>query len=153
MPHHNLLSHHSPLSADPSLLPSRLHVSPVPCLSLTLPHINTSIHPSKQTPSCIHNFHRTLTVLTNSSFFTHHYTASLWGHSTQPRSYPPLKSLHLRPQYPLLAHPWTCYCTQRPHRQPQTVTWQLHNTCQANRLHTSWLLFFLCSALLHQKRI
>ena len=42
----------------------------MPCSSSTLPHINTNIHPSKQTPSCIHNFYCTLTALTNSSFFT-----------------------------------------------------------------------------------
>ena len=52
----------------------------------------------------------TLTALTNSSFFTHRYTASLWGHPTQPRCHLPLKPPHLHPQYPLHAHPWTCYC-------------------------------------------
>ena len=58
-------SHHSPLSIDPSLLPSSSLVGPLPCSSSTLPHINTNIHPSKQTPSCIHNFHCTFTELTN----------------------------------------------------------------------------------------
>ena len=58
-------SHHSHLSVDPPLLPSRSLVGPLPCSFSTLPHINTNIHPSKQTPSCIHNFYCTFTALTN----------------------------------------------------------------------------------------
>ena len=98
-------SHHSPLSVDPSLLPSRSHVDQLPCSSSNLSHINTNIHSSKQTPSCIHNFHGTLTVLTNSSFFTHCYTAFLWEHPIQPRSHASRKPPHLYPQFPLYAHP------------------------------------------------
>ena len=70
-------SHHSPLSIDPSLFPFSSRVGPLPCSSSTLPHIYTNIHPFKQTPSCINNFHCTFTELTNSSFFTHRHTASL----------------------------------------------------------------------------
>ena len=92
-------SHHSPLSVDPSLLPSSSLVSPLPCSSSTLPHVNTNIHSSKQTPSCIHNFHCTFTELTNSSFFTHRHTAYLWGCPTQSRSHPPCNTPHLHPQH------------------------------------------------------
>ena len=98
-------SHHSTLSIDPSLLPFSSLVGPLPCSSSNLPHINTNIHPSKQTPSCIHNFHCTFTELTNSSFFTHRPTASLWGYPSQFRSHPPCKPPHLHPQYSLHAHP------------------------------------------------
>ena len=101
-------SHHSSLSVDPPveppLLPSSSLVGPLPCSSSTQPHINTNIHPSKQTPFCVHNFHCTFTELTNSSFFTHHHTASLWGNPTQSRSHPPCKPHHLHPQYSLHAH-------------------------------------------------
>ena len=64
-----------------------------------------NIHTSKQTSFCIHNFHGTFTALTNSSFFTHRHTASLWGYPTQSRSHPPCKPPHLHPQYSLHAHP------------------------------------------------
>ena len=57
-------SHHSPLSVHQPLLTSRSLVGPLPCSSSTLPHINTNIPSSKQTPSCIHNFHCTSTELT-----------------------------------------------------------------------------------------
>ena len=113
-------SHHFPLSVDPPLLPSRSLVGPLPCSSSTLPHINTNIHPSKHTPSCIHNVYCTFTAPTNSSFFTHLHTASLWGYPTQSRAHPPCKPPHLHSQHSLHAHLWTCYRTQRPDRQPQT---------------------------------
>ena len=88
---------------------------PTALLVPTLPHINTNIHPSKQTPSSIHNFHCTFTALTNSSFFTHSHSASLWGYPTQSRSQPPCEPSYLHPQCSLHAHPCTCYRTQRPH--------------------------------------
>ena len=94
-------SHHSPLSIDPPLLSS----SSLSCSSSTQPHINTNIHPSNQTPSCIHNFHCTFTSPTNLSFFNNRHTASLWGYPTQPMSHPPFKPSHLHPQHSLHAHP------------------------------------------------
>ena len=84
MPHHNLLIILLCLSTHLSSLPVRSIVSPLPCSSSTLPHINTNIYPSKQTPFCIHNFHCTFTSLANSSFFTHRHTATLWGYSSNP---------------------------------------------------------------------
>ena len=87
------------------LLSSSSLVGPLPCSSSTLPHINTNIHPSKQTPSCIHNFHCMFRALNNSSYFTHRYTTSLWGYPTQSRSHPPCKPPHLHPQHSLHAHP------------------------------------------------
>ena len=90
-------SHHSPLSFDPFLFPALSHVSPLLCSSSTLPHLDTNIHPSKQTSSCLYNFHSTLTARTYSSFFSHRYTPSLCGYPTQPRSHLPLKPPHLHP--------------------------------------------------------
>ena len=66
---------------------------PLPCSFSTIPHINTNIHPSKQTPSCIHNFHCTFTTLTNSSFITHRHTAYLWGYPTKSMSTHPANLL------------------------------------------------------------
>ena len=98
-------AHHCPLSVYPPLLSSSSHVGPLPCSSSTLPHINTNIHPSKQTPSCIQYIHCMLTAFSNSSFFIHRHSASLWGYPTQSRSQPPCKPPHLHPQYSLHAHP------------------------------------------------
>ena len=98
-------AHHCPLSVYPPLLSSSSLVGPLPCSSSTLPHINTNIHPSKQTPSCIHHVHCTFTAFSNSSFFIHCHPASLWGYPTQSRSHSPFKPPHLHPQYSFHAHP------------------------------------------------
>ena len=64
-------AHHSPLSVYPPLHSSSSLVGLLPCSFSSLPRINTNIHPSKQTPSCIHDIHCTFTHSpTHLSLFT-----------------------------------------------------------------------------------
>ena len=75
-------AHQSSLSVYPPLLSSSSLVGPLPCSFSNLPQINTNIHPSKQTRSCMHHIHCTFTAFSN-SLFIHRHPASLWGYPTQ----------------------------------------------------------------------
>ena len=122
MPHHNLLIILLCLSIHLSSLPVR---SSAHCLARPHPYL-TSTHPSKETPSCIHNLHCTFTALTNSSFNTHRHTASLWGYPTQFRSHPPCKPPHLHPPILILCSP--------PNMLPHSTTLQTTTNSTSSHL-------------------